>query len=79
MNTALVNLMNTLSTATTNAETARNRYKEVSTPNRRESKGYNEGKASGLNEAYYIMKAELERLQNKFQNGSLTQEDFYTH
>lgn len=76
MTNGITKIMNTLSTATTNAENARNRFKENSTMQRAESKGYNEGKAAAYNDAYYMMKAELERLRNRLQNGSLTVEDF---
>lgn len=79
MNKGIEKLINTLSTATTNAEAARNNHKEKQTIRSAESKGYNEGKASAYNDAYYMMKAELERLQNLFQNGSLTRADFDTH
>lgn len=79
MNNGITKIMNTLSTATTKAETSRNRFKENKTIQRAESKGYAEGQAAAYNDAYYIMKAELERLQNKFQNGSLSREDFDTY
>jgi len=79
MNNGIAKLMNILSTATTKAETARNAHKEHKTERRAESKGYAEGQASAYNDAYYMMKAELERLQNKFQNGSLSREDFDTY
>lgn len=78
MNKGITKLMNTLSTATNKAEMARNRFKEEGTIRRAESKGYAEGQAAAYNDAYYTMKHELERLQNKFQNGSLDREDFDT-
>lgn len=37
---------------------------------------YHEGRAAAYNDAYKIMKAELQRLRNLLQNGSLTQADF---
>lgn len=37
---------------------------------------YREGEAAAYNEAHKIMKAELQRLRNLLQNGSLTQADF---
>jgi len=37
---------------------------------------YHEGQAAAYNEAHKIMKAELQRLRNLLQNGSLTQADF---
>lgn len=76
MNAGIARIMNTLSTATTNAENARNSFKEAATLRRAESKGYNEGKAAAYNDAYYVMKAELERLRNRLQNGALTLDDF---
>lgn len=79
MNNGIERLMNTLSTATTKAENARNRNRETPSMRTAESKGYNEGQAAAFNEAYYLMKAELERLQNRFQNGSLSREDFDTY
>jgi len=39
---------------------------------------YYEGEVAAYNDAYAVMKAELERLRNKFQNNSLTMEDFRT-
>ena len=78
MNNGIQNLMNKLSTATTKAENARNRNRETPSMRTAESKGYAEGEAAALNSAYYLMKAELERLQNRFQNGSLSREDFDT-
>lgn len=39
---------------------------------------YYEGEVAAYNDAYRVMKAELERLQNKFQNNSLTMDDFRT-
>lgn len=79
MNNGITKLMNTLSTATAKAESNRNRFKESKTMQRAETKGYAEGQAAAYNDAYYMMKAELERLQNKFQNGSLSREDFETY
>lgn len=40
------------------------------------NKDYHTGKAAAYNDAYAIMKAELQRLRNLLQNGSLTQADF---
>ena len=40
------------------------------------SEAYNNGQASAYNSAHRIMKAELQRLRNLLQNGSLTQADF---
>lgn len=37
---------------------------------------YHEGNCAAYNDAYFIMKAELQRLRNLLQNGSLTQADF---
>lgn len=37
---------------------------------------YQDGQAAAYNEAYKIMKAELQRLRNMLQNGHLTQADF---
>lgn len=37
---------------------------------------YQDGQAAAFNEAYKIMKAELQRLRNMLQNGHLTQDDF---
>lgn len=37
---------------------------------------YREGEAAAYNDAHKIMKAELQRLRNLLQNGSLTQADF---
>lgn len=37
---------------------------------------YKEGECAAYNDAYFIMKAELQRLRNLLQNGSLTQADF---
>lgn len=37
---------------------------------------YKEGEAAAYNDAHRIMKAELQRLRNLLQNGSLTQADF---
>lgn len=39
-------------------------------------KSYREGEAAAYNDAYRTMKAELQRLRNLLQNGSLTQADF---
>lgn len=58
------------------AERARNRFKESKTLHNAESKGYREGVASGYNNARAIMQAELRRLMNRFQNGSLCMDDF---
>lgn len=37
---------------------------------------YHEGECAAYNKAHEIMKAELQRLRNLLQNGSLTQADF---
>lgn len=40
------------------------------------AESYHEGQAAAYNYAHEIMKAELQRLRNLLQNGSLTQADF---
>ena len=39
-------------------------------------KSHRSGEAVAYNDAYHIMKAELHRLCNRFQNGQLTVDDF---
>lgn len=43
---------------------------------RKHAAAYREGEAAAYDQAYGIMKAELQRLRNLLQNGSLTQADF---
>lgn len=44
--------------------------------NHTDMKSYREGEAAAYNDAYGVMKAELERLRGLWQNGSITYSDF---
>lgn len=56
----------------------RHEMKDIETPTKQQVElyGRNKGKQVAYSEAYFLMKAELTRLQLLLQNGSLTPEDF---
>ena len=64
------------SMSTTAAEKCR--LAQHQSPYREKQTHYNEGKAVAYSESYDIMKKEIERLRNRFQNGCLTMDDFNT-
>lgn len=75
--TALEKLADNCTVAANAATTARNLNKEHgATATRLRSQGYNEGKNAAYNDAHAIMKAELKRLRNLWQNGALTYDAF---
>jgi hypothetical protein len=76
-NEAANRLMNESTLAANSAERKRNALKEDRTNTRRaQSLGYAEGQAVAYSHADELMRRELRRLMNKFQNGSLTMDDF---
>ena len=75
MNKALETIADYNKVATDCAERSRNIAKEHG--NAQTAMGmHHEGKSVAYNNAHTIMKAELRRLMNKFQNGSLNMDDF---
>lgn len=74
--TALRQIADKASNSADRAYDARGRMKEEPTLHRAESKGMHEAKAATYSECHCIMQAELRRLMNRFQNGSLTMADF---
>lgn len=63
----------------TAAKTAADRRASAETreaANRVCMKSYREGEAAAYNDAYFLMKRELERLRNLWQNGAITYSDF---
>jgi hypothetical protein len=72
MNRALETLSNRSSDATKIA----NRHRDEEHPRRFDMKSYREGEAIAYNDAYKIVKAELQRLRNEYQNGCLTIDSF---
>ena len=60
------------------AAAARDRFEDTGSTHHAKSAGYYEGEAAASHEAYTIMKREIERLRNRFQNGYLTMDDFGT-
>jgi hypothetical protein len=75
-NLALENLENILLDSADRAEKRRKLHKEFKTLVSSENLGYAEGKNAGIETCYKIMREEILRLKNKFQNGSLTMYDF---
>jgi molecular chaperone GrpE (heat shock protein) len=64
--------------ATAQANKYRDKAPTLAEANAVDMKSYKQGEAIGFNDAYKIMYAELQRLQNRFQNNVLTIDDFST-
>ena len=75
-NAALTKLSNRSSDATKSGDKYRDAAATREEARKICMKSYREGEAIAYSDAYGIMQAELERLRNLWQNGSLTYSDF---
>lgn len=75
-NQAIAQIEDLVTSADKAAFRNRQEFKETGSTRATQMEHYHNGRAVGANDAWKIMREELKRLQNRFQNGMLQVSDF---